>query len=164
MRKRGLGPGRLGNKAKSHKSCFSLCYCIYLCVSPAGHTDVLRNKTAQPPAQRGVFGLSQPETPPQPSHAHGHRDTPVTLPISHLKVYKQPSPIAEEGGDWDIHRRSTDVDQIMPYTYSNSVLWDSWISDFNDDDDDSSEHVCVCVCVCVCCHIHLKDYFLFCVQ
>ena len=32
----------------------------------------------------------------------------------------------------------------MPYTYSNSVLWDSWISDFNDDDD-SSEHVCVCV-------------------
>ena len=72
-----------------------------------------------------------------------------TLTISHhdQKAHRRPSLIAEEGGNWEkeLHRRSTDI------TCSNLVMWNSWISDFNDDDD-SSEcvwHVCVCVCVCV---------------
>ena len=127
--------------SNSDESRFAFCYCNYFCFcfSSPGHTDVLLNQTAKTHTQHGVHGLPQSEASPPPPHGHVHRDTPATLTISHhdQKAPKQPSPIAEEDWEEELHRRSTDVDQIMPSTYSTPVMWNSWISDFNDDDDSS---------------------------
>ena len=78
-RKRGLGPGRLGNKAKSHKSRFALCYC--LCFSCRTHWCSSEQNCAGPCTAWGTWPVtawdasptfSNPQPPWYTCHTYRH--------------------------------------------------------------------------------------------